>query len=234
MIVSIHQPVYIPWLGYFHKIARSDIHIFFDDVEYSKNNLFNRNKIKTPQGTAWLTIPVVYKNHNLINQTRIDVDANWQKKHWQTIKLNYSRAPFFEKYERFFNKIYEQSWQYLSDFNMAMNKMIAEQFGIKTKFFVSSQLQVVGQSNEKLVNLCQAVKADIYFSGRGAVDKGVNPKAYLDSELFVKNNIQVQVQDFNHPVYPQLWGGFIPNLSAIDFLFNLGGEKFKELLVKNI
>lgn len=232
MIASIHQPAYIPWLGYFHKIVRSDIHIFLDDVEYSKNNLFNRNKIKTSQGAAWLTIPVKYKSSNLIYETRIDNSSNWQKKHWRTIKFNYARTPFFKKYEKIFEEVYEKSWELLADLNIALNTIIAEQFGVKTIFFKSSELDVTGKNNERLINLCRAVKADVYLSGQGAVDSETNPphKPYLEAGQFEKNNIRVKVQNFQHPVYGQPWGDFIPNLSAIDFLFNMGGEKFKELI----
>jgi len=232
MIVSIHQPVYIPWLGYFHKIAHSDVHIFLDDVEYSKNNLFNRNKIKTPQGSAWLTIPVKYKSSNMICETMFDESSDWQNKHWKTIKLNYSKSIFFKEYEHLFEKIYGSPWKYLSDFNIEMNKMISEQFGIKTKFVKSSELHVKGASNERLINLCHAIGVDTYLSGKGAVNAEDNPydKPYLDIELFKKNNIEVKVQDFIHPEYNQIWGEFIPNLSAIDFLFNIGGEKFKQLI----
>lgn len=233
MIASIHQPAYIPWLGYFHKIAQSDVHIFLDDVEYSKNNLFNRNKIKTPQGPAWLTIPVKYKSTNMICETMFDESSDWQNKHWKTIKLNYSKSKFFKEYEHFFEKIYSSSWKYLSDFNIEMNKMMSGIFGIKTKFVKSSDLNVYGESNERLVNLCHIVKADVYLSGKGAIDSESNPhgKPYLDVEFFKRNNIEIKVQDFPHPIYNQIWGEFIPNLSAIDFLFNEGGEKFNQIVI---
>lgn len=220
MTVSIHQPAHLPWLGYFDKIAKSDFHIFFDDAEYSKNNLFNRNKIKTPRGELWLTIPVKYKSDLPICKTLIDNSADWKKNHWKTIKINYSKAPFFENYSDFFEKFYLQNWKYLSDFTIAMNKVISELLGIKVKFVKSSELKAGGKKNEKLINLCKAVGADVYLSGQGA-------KTYMDEELFLKNNIKINYQKFSHPEYKQLWGKFMPNLSIIDFLFNCGGDKFK-------
>lgn len=223
MIVSIHQPAYIPWLGYFDKIAKSDIHIFFDDAEYSKNNLFNRNKIKTPQGWIWLTVPVKYKSNTSICETKIDNAVNWRRNHWNSIKANYSRAPYFKKYSDIFEKFYLKNWEHLSDLTISMNRTIANMLGIKTKFVKSSELKVPGRKNEKLINLCKAVGADTYLSGQGA-------KAYMNENLFATNNVRVIYQKFDYPTYKQLWGEFIPNLSAIDFLFNCGIEECMKIL----
>ncbi|MBI2627886.1 MAG: WbqC family protein [Candidatus Niyogibacteria bacterium] len=223
MIASIHQPAYIPWLGYFDKIARSDIHIFLDDAEYSKNNLFNRNKIKTSQGEMWLTVPVQYKSDAPINQIKIDNSVNWREKHWKAISINYARAPYFKKYSDSFKEIYSQDWEFLSDLTVEMNKNIAGLLGIKTKFVKSSDLNVEGRKNEKLINLCLAIGADSYLSGQGA-------KTYMDGELFLQKNIKVQYQEFQPFVYEQLWGKFIPNLSVIDFLFNCGGDALKNVV----
>lgn len=232
--ISIHQPAYIPWLGYFDKIAKSDIHVFLDDVEYSKNNLFNRNKIKTPAGEQWLTIPVKYKSDNLICETKIDNSVDWQKKHWKTIKLNYTRAPYFKQYEEVFAEIYSKPWKYLAEINIEMNKAIAEILGIKVKFVKSSELNVKGMKNEKLINLCKILEADTYLSGQGAKSMEINPynKPYLDENLFLKNNIKVSYQEFHYPEHHQPWGKFIPNLSIIDMLFNCGSEN-SQFLTKN-
>lgn len=232
MTVSIHQPAYMPWLGYFDKMAKSDIHVFFDDAEYTKNNLFNRNKIKTPQGELWLTIPINHKIGLPISEATIDNTFDWRNKHWNAIKMNYAKAPYFKKYSDIFGKIYSQNWEYLSDITISMNRTITDLLGTKVKFIKSSDLKVIGTKNEKLINLCKAVGADTYLSGRGAKDVHLNPygKPYLDEELFLKNNIKVDYQQFNHPVYEQLWGEFIPNLSIIDFLFNCGAGKFKEII----
>jgi len=219
MKISIHQPVYLPWLGYFDKIAKSDLHIFFDDAKYSKNNLFNRNTIKTPQGSSWLTIPIKYKSDALICETKIDNTSDWQKAHWKTIQMNYAKAPYFKDYAEIFEKIYQKNWDNLSDINMEMNKAIADLLGIKTKFIKSSDLKVAGARNEKLIALCKAVGADTYLSGQGA-------KVYIDEKLFSQNNIKIVYQELSYPEYTQLWGEFIPNLSIIDYLFNCGTKKF--------
>lgn len=223
MIVSIHQPAYIPWLTYFAKIAKSDIHIFLDDAEYSKNNLFNRNKIKNPQGWQWLTIPVHYKSKSLINKIIIDNSKDWKKKHWQAVKLNYKKAPYFKKLAPFMETFYKKNWQYLSDFTITKNIAIAKLLGIKVKFVKSSELKVKGRKNKKLINLCKAVEADTYFSGQGA------KKFYMNDKLFSGNNIKVIYQNFKQPVYKQLWGKFIPDLSVVDFIFNCNTTAFKKL-----
>jgi hypothetical protein len=218
MIASIHQPAYLPWLGYFDKISKSDVHIFFDDAQYSKNNLFNRNRIKTQIGELWLTVPIRYKSGRSICETEIDNSSNWREKHWKTITCNYSKARFFKEYAGMFEEIYSRDWKILSDLTIAMNETICEIMGIKTKFYRSSELKAEGMSNEKLINLCKNIGADVYLSGQGA-------KAYMNEDLFREQGITVEYQEFSYPVYPQQWGEFIPNLSVIDYLFNCGVEK---------
>lgn len=226
MIVSIHQPAYIPWLGYFDKIAKSEVHIFLDDVEYSKNNLFNRNKIKTPQGWMWLTIPIYYKSNMLICDTKISNTPKWTREHWRSIKTNYSKAEYFKDYSNEIMDFYLRDWEKLMDFTISMNKKIAALLGIKTKFIKSSELHVLGKRNEKLINLCKAVGADTYLSGQGA-------KAYMNEKLFLANNIKIRYQDFHQPIYKQLWGDFIPNLSVIDFLFTCDTNVFTKNIGMN-
>lgn len=223
MIVSIHQPAYIPWLGYFDKIAKSEVHIFLDDVKYSKNNLFNRNKIKTLQGWMWLTIPVYYKSNMLICDTKICNTSKWRKKHWYSIKANYSKAEYFKEYSDEIEDFYLREWENLADFTISMNKKISEILGIKVKFLKSSELKVSGKRNEKLINLCKAVDADTYLSGQGA---GI----YMDGKLFLKNDVKIIYQTFIHPRYGQLWAEFIPNLSILDFLFNCDVGEFERIL----
>lgn len=217
MIVSIHQPAYIPWMGYFDKMAKSDVHIFLDDVLYSKNNLFNRNKIKTPQGSQWLTIPVNAHSHLPLNQIKIDDTQPWQKQHWTAIVLNYSRAKFFKQYETGLKPLYQQPWEYLVDFNIALNQLIAGWLKITPKFYKSSEMSVPGTSNLRLVNLCLKVGAQAYLSGQGA------KKIYLDETVFKDHKIKIVYQQFKLKPYPQLWGQFIPDLSVLDYLFNVNG-----------
>jgi len=214
MRATIHQPVYLPWLGYFHKMAQGDIHVFLDDAQYSKNNLFNRNVIPAFTGELWLTVPVKYKGNSTaaIREIKIDNTQKWRKKHWQTIRHIYGKAPFWKTYGGLFEKIYQRDWEFLADLNMELAKLLAGLFGIKVKFIRSSGLGAAGVKNERLINICRAVGADVYISGAGA-------RAYMDESLFLARGIKVQYQQFSHP----------SRLSAVDFLFKCGGEKFKEV-----
>jgi hypothetical protein len=220
MIASIHQPAYLPWLGYFDKISKSDVHIFFDNALYSKKNIFNRNKIKTPLGGIWLTIPLRNKSRSkFLNEIEIDNSSNWREKHWKTISSNYKKALFFNEYAGIFEELYSMDWKILTDLTMKMNEKICETMGIKTKFFKSSEFETEGKKNERIISLCKAIGADVYLSGQGA-------KVYMNDELFHENKITVEYQEFSYPEYHQLWGDFIPNLSVIDYMFNCGIEPY--------
>lgn len=225
MVVAIHQPHYIPWLGYFYKIAKSDVFVFLDNVQYSKNSYINRNKIKSPQGVVWLTVPVKTKNRfgQPINAVEIDNRTNWAKKHLKALILYYKRAKFFEKYEPFLEKIYTQKWEKLIDINITLITYICEQLRINTKFEFASNLQVGGKKMDLVINICKALGADTYLSGLGG-------KKYQDEEAFKKAGITLIYSQFVHPVYPQLWGNFIPNLSILDLLFNCGDKSLDVLL----
>ncbi len=224
MIVSIHQPNYLPWLGYFHKIANSDAFVFLDNVPYTKNSLINRNKIKTQRGASWMTLSVLTKGRKeqFIGDTEINNGTPWRETHWKTIKANYSKAPYFPEYRDRFESIYQKDWKNLCDLNETLIKLICEIFGIQNpKFVRASELGVCGKSTSLLINICKAIGADTYLSGNGG-------KKYMDEELFDKERIILKYSEFQHPVYRQLWGDFIPNLSVIDFIFNEGGLNFSK------
>ncbi len=225
MIAAIHQPNYLPWLGYFYKICQCDVFVFLDNVQYSKNNIINRNKIKTPQGVRWLTVGVLTKGQygQLISEVEVNNSVPWNKVHEKSIFQNYHKAAYFEKYTPFFEHIYESSWGKLVGLNETLVKMICELLGIKSvKFVQASELAASGTETKLLVNICKAVGADTYLSGFGG-------KKYMDEDAFEKEGIRLEYYDFKHPTYQQLWGDFIPNLSVIDLLFN-EGERSLEIL----
>jgi len=226
MIVAIHQPNYIPWLGYFYKIANCDIFVLLDNVQYNKNGFRNRNKIKTSQGTAWLSVGVLTKGcyGQLITEVEINNNVTWSSIHEKTISQNYSRAPYFKKYKAFFEDVYHRKWERLVDLDEALIKVIYEILVIKgVKFIRASDLNTSGQSTELLVNICKAVGADTYLSGPSG-------QKYMDEGLFVREGLSLRYSDFKHPSYSQLWGDFIPNMSIIDLIFN-EGEKSLEILM---
>jgi len=226
MIVAIHQPNYLPWLGYFYKIASCDIFVLLDNVRYSKNGFINRNKIKTPQGAAWLTVGVLIKGHygQLISEVEINNSTPWSSIHEKSIFQNYAKAPYFRNYISSFQDIYPRKWEKLVDVNEALIKVICQILGIRSvELTRASELNVSGQSTELLVNICKAVGADTYLSGPSG-------QKYMDEELFEKEGIGLRYSDFKHPTYTQLWGDFIPNMSTIDLLFNEGGKGLEILM----
>jgi hypothetical protein len=223
MIAGIHQPNYIPWSGYFYKIAKSDVFIFLDNVPYTKNSFINRNKIKTQHGEAWMTISVLTKGRygQMINEVKINNNVPWGKIHWKTIEANYAKAPYFKEYKHLFEDIYQKNWEKLIELNEALIKLICDILCIKNiKFIRASELGVSGRNTELLINICKATGADSYFSGSGG-------KKYMEEESFEKEGVKLKYSEFQHPTYDQLWGNFSPNLSVIDLIFNKGGSNFE-------
>lgn len=218
MIVSIHQPYYFPWLGYFDKILKSDLFILLDDVQYEKNNFYNRNRIRIKDGWIWITVPVRYKYRIKLDEIKIDNTKKWQKIHWKSIFFNYQKAPFFLEFRSFLEEIFlNKKWEKLIDLNIYTLLEILKLLEIDRKIVLSSNINVGGNSTEKIINLCKKVGADAYYSG-------VSGKKYLDISLFKENNIKLIFQEFHHPIYKQQYSGFIPNLSILDLLLNYGYE----------
>jgi len=226
MIISIHQPMYIPWIGYFHKMMSADKFVILDDVEFSKNDWFNRNKIKSINGEMWLTVPIIYKDssNKLIKDIIIDNSKNWKRKHLKSIKLNYSKALYINEYIDFIETIFSTDWRFLIDLNLKMIEFIKKELKIEIDIVLSSEMKVQDESTERLISICKKLNADKYLSGLGAKD-------YLSTELFVKNNIELLFQEFNHPVYQQLHGQFVSHLSIIDLLLNCGPDESRKLIL---
>ncbi|MBU0469179.1 MAG: WbqC family protein [Candidatus Omnitrophica bacterium] len=226
MKVSINQPAYLPWLGYFHRIAISDQHVILDHVQFEKNSMTNRNKIRTSQDWCWLTVPVETKGKFgdlAINQLKISENTNWRKKHWQTLQQNYGRAPFFSKYANFFENVYAKEWQSLYELNMEIVSFFIKTFGIKTPLRTSSEINVEGKKSELVLNICLELGASTYISGQLG-------KNYLSEKDFSEAGIEVIYHDFSPPTYKQMFPGFESNMSAVDVLFNCGEEHIKDLL----
>ena len=215
MIVSIHQPNYVPWLGYFEKILSSDTFVFLDDVQYEKNYFVNRNKIRTGTGSMWLTIPVNAKHDSLMNDVKVDNSQRWSLKHKKSIEINYAKSNFLPDYDDFFTSLYEKQFELLIEINKEIILYLMKQLEINTKTVLSSELDVEGTGSERILNICKALDADCYITGQFG-------KSYLNLEDFKNNGIEIKFQNFNHPVYRQCYEPFLPNMSAIDLLFNEG------------
>ncbi len=216
--VAIIQSNYIPWKGYFDIIKNVDEFVIFDDMQYTRRDWRNRNKIKTPQGLIWLTIPVKVKNK--YNQKIFDTEVNgkeWQVKHWKSIEVNYKKANYFSEVSSFLRPIYLQNeYSHLSSINLALIKIICNYLGIKTKISLSKDYLLKDGKTNRLANLTSDIGGSIYVSGMSA-------KNYLDEDIFNEMGIKVEWFNYsNYPVYDQLWDGFIHQVSIIDLLFNCG------------
>ncbi len=222
--VSILQSNYIPWVGYFDIIKRSDEFIFYDEVQYTKNDWRNRNKIKTPQGSQWLTIPVrtTDKFGQAIQDVTIPCDI-WHKKHWKTIQQNYAQSKHFSVYGDFFKQLYKEAalLTHLSDVNALFISETCKALGINTPLFWSKDIPKKTHENNKtkrLLEILKEMEATTYLSGPSA-------SSYLDVELLEQNNIRVQWMDYPHyKSYPQPHGPFLKHLSIIDLMLNQGAS----------
>lgn len=218
--ILITQSNYIPWKGYFDAINMVDEFVLYDDMQYTKRDWRNRNKIKSAQGVQWLTIPVEVKGKYFqkINETNIS-DKEWNKAHWDTIRMNYSKALYFKDYKDFFEELYlsceEES---LSKINYHFLKGICDLIGIRTNFRWSGEFDLRGDKSEKLLNICLDDGASEYFSGPAA-------KNYLDEDLFAKSNVKVNWLDYtDYREYQQLYPPFEHGVSIIDLILNVGPE----------
>lgn len=222
MIIAIHQPQYLPWLGYLDKIDRADIFVLLDSVQYKKNEWINRNRIKTASGPQWITVPVSYNHPEKIMNVKIDNKTKWGKKHLHALITNYSKSDYFEKHRPFFEEIYSRTWEKLSELNIHIIKYLLKAFDIKTDLALASDFKLSEEPTERLIDICKILKAKTYLSG----SQGKN---YLNTKRFLEENIDVVFQDFKHPVYQQLYGDFLPNMASVDLLFN-HGTKANEIL----
>lgn len=225
MLCAIHQLHYLPWLRYFHKIAVADVFVVLDDIQFNKNGWQNRNKIKTKDEWMYLTIPVHYSLDLKINEIKIDNSINWQKKHLQSIKTNYSKAPFFKNYLPQIEKFYFKSYEFLFEICWEMLNFFLKVLNIKTKIILNSHLNIEDIATDRLINICKKVSATSYLSGEYATE------VYLDVEKFKKENIEIFLQKWEAPAYNQLYkNNFIKDLSIIDLLFNEGDNALPILM----
>ena len=226
MILSVHQPQYLPWLGYFDKIAGSDLFVFLDEPQFKKREFQNRNRIKGPQGEIWLTVPVVSKGkfEQPIKDVLIDNSQAWQKNHWQTLSLNLKKAPFWAQYSPGLEAFYTTPYSHLCDLNFKMSLWFFEQLGLKTPWKIESEIGTSTVSTERLIELCKKTGSTGYYSGSGGKD-------YMDEERFKQEGLDLSYQHYSHPSYPQRFAdkGFLPYMSIVDLLMNVGPDSLKVL-----
>ena len=215
MIVSIHQPQYIPWVPYFTKIKKSNIFVFLDDVQFQKNGLQNRNYVWSKNGELRLTIPVSVNLGDVINSVKI-ADKNILKKHWVSLENTYKKAPFFEEISGWMKEIFFKDYVLLNDLNTDLNFAILKYLKISTPIIFSSTLEKYGEKSDLVLSICNKLSANTYITGSGGLD-------YLVQEDFEKSSIKIELLSNQFKNYPQINSvEFVSKLSILDLLFNVG------------
>lgn len=226
-IISIHQPNFIPWLGYFYKIYQSDVFVFLDDVQFSNQGMHNYHYIKTSQGSFRLKIPVHKHFRDHINQVRINYDLDWKQKHLKTFSANYRRSPYFDEVYSDLEHFYSIYFPNIAVFNSEIIAFICRKLGIVTRFINSSDLNIDTLREQKIIDICMALEGSTYYSGTGA-------RAYQNEENFKENGLELRYSSFKVFEYPQLWDGFQSNVTIIDYLMNCGYNWDQVLSKQNI
>lgn len=214
--VAVLQSNYIPWKGYFDIIRDVDEFIFYDDVQYTKNDWRNRNVIKTAKGTEWLTIPVGADIHRLICEVRVS-DERWRERHWAMLQQHYRQAPYFGQYRAFWEGFYQSKWESLSEMNQYLIRTISqEMLGISTRFTDSRAYGPAGAKLERLLDLLRKAGATRYISGPAA-------RSYIDPNRFAEAGIELIYKDYSgYPEYPQFHPPFVHGVTVLDLLFHTG------------
>ena len=230
--IAIMQPGYLPWIGLFELMHRSDIFFIYDTVKFTKNDWRNRNRIKTANGPLWLTVPANSSGEPLLSDILIDNTTAWRKKHLKSIELNYGKSEYFNKYFPGVEKILSKEWYKLNELNLAFIKFLADSFNIKYKLKLASEMPERRDLDtlkkvERLIKICKISKADIFYEAAGG-------KGYLENEIknFEAEGIKLIFQNMEIIPYRQLHGEFIPCLSALDLLMN-EGENGREIIIKS-
>ena len=223
MIVAIHQPHFLPWLGYLHRMMSVDLFVLLDHVQFERRNYQNRTSILVEGVARWLTVPVVQRSQKeAIVEKRIDNPKNgetrwWGPSHYRTLRHAYRRAPHLEQYTPWLQEIFERRWDRLVELNEVLLDFLRDAFEIRTPLVRSSELGVQGRRADLILDICRRLGADTLLAGNGG------SRSYLDSRRFLEHGVRIVWHDFRHPVYEQRGGGaFVPGLSAVDMLFNCG------------
>ena len=217
-VISIMQPNYLPWLGYFEIIDRSEIFVFFDDVQFIKKDWDHRNRIKTNESAFWLTVPVLSKGKRFqkINEVKINNQINWKHKHLKNIESFYSKSKYYQQYISFFRKIYEKNWSALNYLNIETTIDIMKILNIESNCYLSSEMELIStENNDRIIEICKKLNCTELYNSQGA-------KKIINSEKINNAGINIIFQDYKHPLYNQLHGTFTSHLSIVDLLFNEG------------
>ncbi len=230
MIVVIHQPHFLPWLGYLHRMAQVDAFVLLDHVQFERRNYQNRTMIRVNDEARWLTVPVVQRSRDerIVDKevdNRLEGAKWWSPNHFATLRHAYRDARFFDTYAAEFKRLFDTRFDRLVDLNQAGLDLLRDAFGIRTKLVRSSALAVEGARMDLILNICRAVGADTLLAGMGG------SRGYLDAEAFARAGVRIAQHEFKHPEHAQCGSGpFIKGLSALDMLFNCGPQSSEMLL----
>lgn len=229
MLLSIHQPNYWPYPGLIGKIAHSDEFLFLTKVQLDKSSWQSRNRIRIKEGWKYLAVPVISKGkeEQKIKDTMISNQTNWRNQHLNAIKFAYQKAPYYKRYEPFIKDLYKRKWEYLADLDIHIMEYILEELDIRTKLIYDRDLEITGEKNELLIDICHQLGADQYMSNKGSEN-------YVEIEKFNAEKIDHIYIDYKGVTYPQVYEGFEESLSILDMLMNCGPEMTREIvLTKN-
>jgi hypothetical protein len=218
--VAIMQPTYLPWIGYFDLIDQVDCFVFLDSVQFERRSWQQRNRVKAPDRTLWLSVPVLSKGKRgqVIKDVRLELSDFFVNKHLSTIEHLYAKSEFYDRYMPELSTVMLKPRESLAELDIDLINWFCEQMEIDTPIVSSSDLEVSGKRVELLVDICRAVGAKRYVSPQGS-------KSYIDeNNLFESNGIDLAYHEFRHPEYRQLYDSFVPYLSALDLLFNEGPD----------
>jgi len=230
MVLTAHQPVYLPWFGLFHKIALADVFCFLEDVQYQRSDWNNRNKVKFSNGKPdWLSVPVLKKDFLERSYMDICIDNKdtWRRKHWFSIELNYCKSPYFGRYRDELKAVYDREWEFLVDLNYEMLLLFLRWLKIPTKIVRMRDYSFKGKKSDLVLDMCRQLGADIYIFGAQGKD-------YADISSFHQSRIVPYFQEYKHPIYPQIHGDFVSHLAVIDLLLNCGEASYDILMSGNI
>jgi hypothetical protein len=211
------QPTYLPWMGYFDLMDTANVFVLLDTVQFEKQSWQQRNRIKAAENESkWLTVPVHQHLGQKISEVKIEMSDPWRRKHWGTLEQYYNRAAYWKRYNEGLSKIYSQPWESLLDLNLALIRFFKDQLGIASELIKASQIPVSGEKVGLLTNICHYVKADTYISPARSAD-------YIEEDnIFESEKIALRYHQYEHPVYTQLFGGFLSHMSVADLLLNEG------------
>jgi hypothetical protein len=216
MRVGVIQSNYIPWRGYFDFIAQVDLFIFHDDLQYTKGDWRNRNRIKSPAGPIWLTVPVKHKSTSqLICDTEIDYATQWQRDHLNKFAANYAKTPHYRAAAELLESAFPHKDRTISELNVRLIRAICGYLGITTKLRHSAEYSPAGSKTARLIDLLRKAGASAYLSGPAA-------KSYLEEQQFRESGIRLEYKSYDYAPYPQLWGGFEGSVSILDLIANVG------------